>query len=285
MRKLLITAVVAATALAVTAVALAATQQNYRQTFTAKKTSKPTGTIFHTQSLDNSNQNNHQPANTKEVDIIFPKGAKINTKTVPVCKATDSDFATKFQNACPSNTLVGHDKLKCEGATAAQRNCSGHATARLPYNGSGPIHLRVYAYNGPNHTLLLYNNSSIKSFVIHAAVTVTKNPVKIIAKVPMNCVLGTPNGCGKHHETARLDSFDLTIDKITKKGKPPFIATPKSCPKSKNWKFQGTFKYWDNKYNTTSNADDVPPPSAGHETFNEPSHGPSQTKSWLSPCS
>lgn len=275
MRKLLITAAVTVAALAVTAVAIAATQQHYIQTFSTKKASKPAGTLFHADSSDPNNPNNHQPANTKEIDIIFPKGAKVNTKALPVCKASDSALESQGPTACKANTQVGHFKGGCQGATTRLKNCSGKATARLPYNGGGDIPVRVYAFNGPNNKLVLANYSSVKNFVIRAAVTVTKNPVKIIAKVPLNCVLGTPPSCGPHHETARLNKFDLTIDKIAKPGKPVFITTPKSCPKSKNWVFSATFKYVSNSLNTT----------AGPNTFAEPSHVNQETKTSKSACS
>lgn len=297
MRKLLIAAAVTAVALTITAVALAATTHNFKMSFTPKDPGaynqnaaspkyglpahiekahgKPAGAFFHSNSNDASNPNNQQPANLKEQDIILPPGAKINTGVIPVCKASDTALETQGPAACPAKTQVGHYKGGCTGA-GRFKACSGKATARLPYNKGGDVTVRVYAFNGPKNTLVLALFSSVKNFVIRAKVTVTKNPVKIIAKVPVNCVLATtaPPNCGPHHETARLDKLELQIDRVVKNGK-GFLVTPTKCPSSKTWLFKATYKYYPNSLNTTAN---------GTNTQNEPPHHASDTKTWKAPC-
>src|SRR4051794_14265021 len=75
MRKLIVCAVIGVFALALAAIAMAETVQNYEQTFSAKKPSASTGTSFSTDSIDEANTTkNKQPLRTTQFDITFPKG-------------------------------------------------------------------------------------------------------------------------------------------------------------------------------------------------------------------
>lgn len=261
MRKLVIAAVVAVAALATAAVALAVTTQHYKQTFTSKKTGKPAGTPFHADGIDPANTaNNKQPASLKELDIILPKGSVINPKAVPACKASDNDFASKGVNACPSKSLIGHFKGGCQGSSSAEKACSGKATVRLRFGSD--IHARVYAYAAKNNKLALYINATgAQPIILRPKVSLGSTP-KIITKVPILCALGTPPNCGSAGE-ARLDSFDLTIDKIKKSGK-VFITTPKTCPASKNWVFKAKWFY------RPATSGEPPQPATESHTSNSP---------------
>jgi hypothetical protein len=244
LRKLLIPCLVAVGVLVFTAVALAVTVQHFNASFTTKKTGKPAGTKLHFDSNDSANTgNNQQPASSKEVDVSLPSGTVLNQKAVPTCSASDSDFNTKGQNACPSKTQVGHQKPKCHVSGAAA-NCSGHASVRLRFGTSGAksdIPARIYAYNGKNKTLILYIVPNGANPIVLRPKLKSGKTVTLVTKIPVLCALGTPPNCGTAGE-ARLDSFDLTIDKISKKGK-VFITTPTKCPSSKNWVFKTVWHY------------------------------------------
>jgi hypothetical protein len=245
LRKLLIAAAVAAASLVVAAVALAVTTQHFKMTYSASKPSKATGTLFHTNSEDPANTaNNKQPANTKELDIILPKGSKLNTKAMPTCNKSGN---LSSYNDCPAKTQVGHLKGGCQGSTTREKACSGKATVRLRFNGSGDLHAKVYAFNGKNSTLILWvNPQGSNPITIHAVVKTGTTP-RIIAKVPGICVLAPPGqkfpNCGGSGQ-AVLNSFDLQIDKLSSKSKGTYLMTPSTCPSSKNWIFKATWKYY-----------------------------------------
>src|SRR5690242_12510980 len=142
MRKLIVGAVVGVLALALTALAMGATVQNYKQTFTAKKPGKSTGTAFSTDSTDTANTTrNNQPARTTEFDITFPKGTIVTSKTVKQCAATEEDLtnADNPDDACPGSKIG-----------------TGHVKARLPINNSDDLTGTVTAYNGKASKLLLW---------------------------------------------------------------------------------------------------------------------------------
>jgi len=253
LRKLLIAAVVAVASLASAAIALAATQHHFKQTFSSldKKSGKlkvtktpgaPSGTIFHSDSHDPANtSNNQQPASSKEIDVTFPAGTKINAKAIPACAASDSDFFSKGPAACPSKTQLGHFPGGCIGNNKRDKDCSGKATVRLRFPGGGDIHARVYAFNAKNGKITLYiNPQGAQPIILRPKLSTGKKPV-LAVKIPILCALGSPPNCGSAGE-ARLDSLDLTIDKLGSKSN-PFIKTPPKCPASKNWVFSITYKY------------------------------------------
>lgn len=263
MRKLLIAAAVTAAALVVAAVALGATVHNYKQTFSqntptdwwktgkkpkltlTKSTNAWTGTIFHSDSEDPANTaNNKQPAASKEIDVEFPAGSKINNKAIPQCGASDAQvFAHPFGpgSACPSKSFLGHQYPKCH-TTGPGANCSGNATVRLRFNGGGDIAARVYGYNAKNSAIILYiNPNGAQPIILRPKLKVINNKPTLIVKIPILCALGTPPSCGGSGE-ARLHSLDLTIDKLGSKSK-PFLKTPSKCPKSKKWTFKITYHY------------------------------------------
>ena len=269
MRKLLIGCLVAVAALGITAVALAVTVQNYKQTFSSKKPGKPSGSVFHANSNDSANtSNNQQPAAAKEVDIIFPKGSAVDQKAIPTCSASDQDFSSKGQAACPSKSQIGHQKPKCH-ASGAQANCSGHASLRLRFGNKGSaadIAARIYAFNGKNKTLILYIvPNGANPIVLRPKIKTGKTP-KIITKIPGICTL-PPTGqsypnCGAAGE-ARLDDLDLTIDKLGSKTK-PYLKTPPTCPSSKKWVFKATWHY------RPATSGEPPQPASDTKTSNSP---------------
>jgi hypothetical protein len=242
MRKLVVGALVGVLALAVAAIAMAAsatsgtTVQNYQQTFTSKKPNASTGTQFSTSSTDEANTSqNKQPKRVTNFDITFPKGTKIDTTSLPTCAATEPDFngAENPDDACPPRSRIG-------GGTVA---------ARLDVPNTGDLSGTVSAYNAKKG-LLLY-------VVIQSPIgnqTLLLKPklsgVKLLTPVPHTCI--PPNrpdqdcrengGTGDARE-AILTSFTLKV-KAGKTGKKVYMTTPKACP-SGGWPFEANIKYAD----------------------------------------
>jgi len=242
MRKLAVVALAGVLTLALAAIAVAATgtsgttQQNYDQTFSAKKPKKSTGTSFSTSSTDPSNPRNKQPKRVTNFDITFPAGTKINNKAAPQCKATEEDFAAAQNpdSACPKGSKLG----------------GGDVAARTPFNGVADFTGQVYAYNA-NKGLLLFVN------VQSANQTLLLKPKfrgrKLLTTVPQTCIPPNrpdqgcrPGGQGQPQE-AILTSFSLqTKPKAKGKGKKKkvLIQTPAKCAKG-GWKFEANIKYAD----------------------------------------
>jgi hypothetical protein len=242
MRKLVVGALVGVLALAVTAIALAAsatsgtTVQNYEQTFTVKKPNASTGTKFSTSSTDEANTTqNKQPKRVTNFDITFPKGTKIDTTALPTCAATEPDFnaAENADDACPKRAKIG----------------TGTVAARLDIPNTQDLTGTVSAYNAKKGLLL---------YVVIASPlgnqTLLLKPklrgVKLLTPVPHTCI--PPNrpdqdcrengGTGDARE-AILTSFTLSV-KRGKTGKKVYMTTPKTCP-SGGWKFEANIKYSD----------------------------------------
>ena len=243
MRKLVVGALLGALSLVVAAVAIGATAtsgttvQNFDQTYSAKKVKKSTGTTFSTSSTDEQNPRNKQPKRVTNFDITFPAGTKINSKAVPQCKATESDFAaeTNPDNACPKGSKIG----------------SGTVTARLPIQNTADLNGTVTAYNA-NKGLLLY--VIIQSPLGNQVLLIKPKfrGLKLLTQVPATCI--PPNrpdqGCkdsSGQEQAAVLTSFKLKTKPVgSGRGakRKNLITTPSSCT-SAGWKFAASLKYAD----------------------------------------
>jgi uncharacterized low-complexity protein/predicted Zn-ribbon and HTH transcriptional regulator len=244
MRKLLVGALMGVLALAVTAIAVAeseqsgTTTQNYSQTYSAKKGKTATGTTFETSSTNSANdEQNKQPKRVTNFDIKFPAGSKINNKAVPACTAGEAEFnqVNNPDEACPKGSKIG-------GGTVA---------ARLPYPNTAELNGTVTAYNAKKG-LLLY----VVIQAPGAAQTLVLKPkfsgLTLKTAVPVTCVPpGTAeNGCkandGKEY-AAVLTAFKLKT-KVAGSGKgkkkKTLITTPPKCAKG-GWDFSAAIKYAD----------------------------------------
>jgi hypothetical protein len=240
-RKHLVGVAVVVVALVTAAVALAATQRTYKQTFAASATGKtttkpgkPTGSYFVETANDPSNEaNNGQPKQDKAVDDIFPPGTVIDQSIPANCNASDQDFQNKTDGGCKKKSIVG----------------SGNATLKTKFNGAPPINATITAYNDKTKKQLIFyvNPSGVNPIVLRGDIKGKKGSQSLHVPIPISCVLGNPPTCeanGSNAGDARITRFELTINKVTKKvGKPGkkktkgFLTTPKTCPASGNWIF------------------------------------------------
>jgi hypothetical protein len=218
--------------LAVAAVALATTTTTFEQKYTSSKPGKSTGTSFKTTSSeDNNPEKNNQPKSTREFDIKFPAGTKIDYTAAPVCKNLDESS----NDVCPKNTKIG----------------TGHAKVLLPYPGFVPIDADVTAYNRKKG-LWLY---VVPNFPNQAPVVLKPKYVGLTLKTatPPNCIASTNqnghcvNSDGSEGAEAVLTEFDLKTKPIAKgKGKKRkvYLQTPKKCTKA-GWTFKASITYDD----------------------------------------
>jgi uncharacterized low-complexity protein len=244
MRKLLVGALMGVLALAVTAIAVAeseqsgTTTQNYSQTYSAKKGKTATGTTFETSSTNSANdEQNKQPKRVTNFDIKFPVGSKIDSKAAPQCKADENDFAAEDDpdDACPKGSKIG----------------SGAVKARLPYNNTSELNGTVTAYNA-NKGLLLWVQVSASGATQSLLIKPKFSGLNLKTKVPVTCLPpNTPqNGCkdsSGQEQAVVLTSFNLKTKAVSSgKGKKrrQLITTPPACT-SKGWQFVASLKYSD----------------------------------------
>jgi hypothetical protein len=230
LRKLLVGVIAGVVMLAMAAIALATTTTTFDQKYSTKSTNKSAGTNFKTTSSDDQNaENNHQPKSTREFDITFPAGSKINYKAAPVCKNLDESA----NDPCPKNTKVG----------------SGHASVLLTFG--PPIDALVTAYNRKNGLFLfIVPQAPGQAPVVlkpeyHGLTLKTATPPNCVASTNQNghCV----DGNGNPGFEAVLTEFDLKTNAITKgkgKHKVNYLTTPPKCPKG-GWVFKAKVTYAD----------------------------------------
>jgi hypothetical protein len=214
-RKLIVS-VVGAGALATAAVAIAATQTTYKQSFLSSKAGTSTGAHVAITSTDPANQaGNEQPAAVRELRITFPRGTSIDLTAVPACGQLDESAF----DPCPPRTKVG----------------TGSAELRSKFVGSPPIPADVTAYNRKNG-LWLYVVPKVSSqdpFVLKPDL----QGLTLDTTIPKQCVLYDCQANGE----AVLTKFTLDT-KAFKKGKRTYIKSPATCPTS-GWTFKATFRY------------------------------------------
>jgi hypothetical protein len=230
LRKLLIGALAGVVVLAVAAVAMATTTTTFSQKYTSKKTNTSVGTSFATTSTEDQNaEKNHQPKSTRQFNITFPAGSKVDYTAAPVCKNLDESA----NDPCPKNTKIG----------------SGHAQVILPFPGFATINADVTAYNRKNG-LFLYVLAPGQAPVVLKPVF---KGLTLKTTTPPNCVASTNqnghcvNNDGSEGVEAVLSEFDLKTKAVTKgkgKKKKTYLTTPKSCPKG-GWIFKAEITYDD----------------------------------------
>ncbi len=199
--------------LALATAALAATNASkFNLGFTTKKPDKSTGFSFDVGFANTGGD--RVPAALKRFSISLPKGSKFDGAGAPRCKATDKDLNEKQSAACPANTFIG----------------SGKATA-VPPGGGDAIKTTVKIANGKSGRYEFFFALGGKDVTGFRATTKG-------AKLTSQALDGTlPGG-------VIVTSLKGSIRKRTTKGK-GLITTPASCPRSKKWKFAGTFKFAD----------------------------------------
>jgi hypothetical protein len=221
-RKLLLGAVIGAVMLATAAIAIAATETTYSQSYSKNKAGSSAGTIFKTSSIDPANTaENQQPAKTRKLVIGFPAGTKFDQSVKPYC----AQLVESNNDPCPKNTQIG----------------SGTAEVRLKFPGGAPIPATVTAYNRKKG-LWLYVVPSV-SGQAPVVIKPTFQGLKLITILTPLCVL---NDCAKNGE-AVLTKFELTTNAYKKgKGKKTrfFQRSPKTCPAA-GWLFAADWTYDD----------------------------------------
>jgi hypothetical protein len=235
LRKLVIGALVGVLALAVVAIATAATQQTFKLTFTTKTAGASAGIKALVEGNDPANTaGNGQPKAARQVDIKLPAGTAVNTKGAVECKkSNDEIFQAGGKPACPKS-VVG----------------AGSAKVKLPFPGSGDINATVTAFNGRKQLILYVNPQGAQPVILRSKWTgkLTNGPT-LKTPVPPNCLPPATNQggqCKKQDGSAGQEAILSHLDLTTvrkKRGKAVLIRTPKKCKGT--WLSKVTFHYAD----------------------------------------
>lgn len=206
-------------AMALAASAMAATNAaKFDLGFTTKKPGKSTGFSFDVAFANTGG--NAVPAALNKFSISLPKGAKFDGAGAPQCKATDKELNEKQSAACPSNTFIG----------------SGKATA-VPAGGGNTLNTTVKIANGKSGRFEFFfavGGTDVTGFRATAKGT-TLTSQTLTGTLPGGVIVTSLKG---------------SIKKKSSKGK-NLVTTPKTCPKSKKWKFSGNFKFADGTHRPT----------------------------------
>jgi hypothetical protein len=143
----------------------------------------------------------------RTVEFVFPKGTRIRPGAVSSCLASDEQITSQGLGACPPDSEVG----------------SGEAGVFLGAAGTSTLQTHVFAA-APGLLAVFTSQSGAVLRVLR--VTVQRNHITTILP-PVEL----PGG----YELA-IFTFKLEIQRAGT-NKHPALRTPKSCPKSKRWKF------------------------------------------------
>jgi hypothetical protein len=143
----------------------------------------------------------------RTVEFVFPKGTRFRAGAVPSCLASDEQITSQGLGACPPDSEVG----------------SGEAGVFLGAAGTATLQTYVFAA-APGLVAVFTSEGGAVLRVLRA--TVERNNITAILP-PVEL----PGG----YELA-IFTFKLEIQSAGTK-KHPALRTPKTCPKSKRWKF------------------------------------------------
>lgn len=249
MRKYLIAALTLVVALGLTAVALAVQTQTATIKFKQKKPGKSTSidSTFKVADPDNHalGKEGKPTRQISEVDITFPKGTKIQPKSLPVCDETTADKITRL---CPAKSKLANGTSTVDGR-------------------GGPLGL-------VQTKLLTYNTSTGLAIVVSKPGTLADGTV-LFPKIKKN-VLKTqlPSVLANPAIDAYLTDFHLKIParmgkigKGKKAKKVPYAATPTKCPKNKKWVIKVKYFFNDGgkPFTTPGTVNKCTPPKKKHK--------------------
>jgi hypothetical protein len=143
----------------------------------------------------------------RSVDFVFPKGTRFRLGAVPSCLASDEQIMSGGLGACPADSQVG----------------SGQAGLFLGAAGTLTVEVQLFAAE-PGLVAAFTSASGLVLRVLRA----TAGGNRITATLPPEKL---PGG----YELAVV-TFTLEVPRAGTK-KRPLLQTPKTCPKSKRWKF------------------------------------------------
>jgi hypothetical protein len=143
----------------------------------------------------------------RSVDFVFPRGTRGNLGAVPSCLASDEQITSEGLAACPAAAQVGTGEAGLFFGTAGTLTTQLHVFVAEPE--------LVVAFTSESGAVLRV----LRGTVTRDRITATLPPVS------------APGG----YELAVV-TFKLEFPRAGTR-KRPLLRTPKSCPKSKRWKF------------------------------------------------
>jgi len=163
-----------------------------------------------------------RPKQIKTIRIGFARGARIDTKALTECKASDADVRALGRNACPKSSRVGSARSTVIGNTVP------------------PSNTNVTFFNAPRQIIVLVelNGKKLANYrddIKGSVVTVR---------------LALPGGLS----LLRLDAFIKPHTRGHGRHRRVYFKNPKSCPDSGSWTSAVVFTYADGTSDQHSDA-------------------------------
>jgi hypothetical protein len=260
LRKLFVGAVIGVLSLAVAAVALGATTQRFKQTFTKQTPNTSTGIAVDLSSSNPENtEKNGQPEALRQLDLKFAKGTDVNPAAVAKCGASNVELEQQGADACPDKSSIGTGSATAKFAsptTPDGRPLPDPQVVVEAFNARGGLvlHLQPSIGGQPSNPIILRPRWRGD---------LTGSPT-LRTTIPPNCeppAARDANGVcrksdGSEGNEIILNSFKLnTLAKSKGKGKRKknLIETPRKCRGA--WTFTGVFRFADGSTQTLKSKD------------------------------
>lgn len=166
-----------------------------------------------------------KPKVARRVQIVYPKGTRIDTSALPQCRATDEELRERGRAACPPETQLGVGQAEVTSGTGP------------------PQELDEATYNAPGNfieILTLAGTDQVAAVVrehVHGRVTTTDSPPSCVPP-------GQPPDCAPFGEFAvtRFEVFapprGFPVTRST-------VTMPRKCPREGFWRFEARFRFAD----------------------------------------
>ena len=218
--------------LAIAGVAYAATQQKFSESYTSSSPLRNVGLKFSLEGTDPANPENQRPKPSNSIDIFFASGTVFNNKGARQCKATDADFASKGEAACPAGSRIDNGKASQNAAVAKLKS-------------GNPISVKIAAFNRKGGIILYLRPSVGAPFALRPTLKGKPGSQHLLTQIPKITI---PN-----------DEIILTKLTLATKpkniGKTALVRTPpkSKCPaKTHKWTFKAKFNYRDGTKQTVT---------------------------------
>ncbi|MBX5470650.1 MAG: hypothetical protein IRZ21_12235 [Thermoleophilaceae bacterium] len=224
MRKLPIGASLGVAALATAAVAVASPQ--FKQTASAKfTTTRPgasSGLSVDFRASDPGAPNGKPPAATN-VRVTLPRGARVDTRAVRLCRASDSQIMQRGVRACPTRSRLGTGSAAAITGLGSPVDPVGETVTAFAARNQIVFYLAPKSAVGQNAVL----RARIRGRVVDV----------VVPPFPL------PGG-----GSAALTSFRITLKAHSSgrgRNRRSLLTTPSTCPRSHRWVTTVRFAYDD----------------------------------------
>src|SRR5919202_78302 len=168
---------------------------------------------------------NQKPKVAREVTIVYPRGARLDTSRRPRCHATDAQLRQQGPSACPKNTQLGVGQVEVTSGMGPPMELD-----EATFNAPGEF-IEVITLKGTNVVVAVVREH------VHGR-TATTEPA------PSCIPPGQPPSCAPFGEFA-VTRFEVFAPPNGIKVTRSTLVLPPTCPRSGFWTFEMRFRFAD----------------------------------------